>query len=60
MALFRRPNDDGVKRFESELRLRTYHLDKCANRAALGSLPSGCMTSTRRIYFLDHNTRTST
>jgi E3 ubiquitin-protein ligase NEDD4 len=34
-----------------------------ANRAALGPLPSGWemrMTSTRRIYFVDHNTRTTT
>lgn len=34
-----------------------------ANRAALGALPSGWemrMTSTRRIYFVDHNTRTTT
>ncbi|KAI9454451.1 HECT-domain-containing protein [Lactarius psammicola] len=34
-----------------------------ANRAALGSLPSGWemrMTSTRRVYFVDHNTRTTT
>ncbi|KAI9508971.1 hypothetical protein F5148DRAFT_822211 [Russula earlei] len=34
-----------------------------ANRAVLGPLPSGWemrMTSTRRIYFVDHNTRTTT
>ncbi len=34
-----------------------------ANRTALGPLPSGWemrMTSTRRIYFVDHNTRTTT
>jgi E3 ubiquitin-protein ligase NEDD4 len=34
-----------------------------ANRAALGALPSGWeirMTSTQRIYFVDHNTRTTT
>jgi E3 ubiquitin-protein ligase NEDD4 len=34
-----------------------------ANRTALGALPSGWemrMTSTRRIYFVDHNTRTTT
>ncbi|KAN0132223.1 hypothetical protein V8E53_009989, partial [Lactarius tabidus] len=34
-----------------------------ADRAALGPLPSGWemhMTSTRRIYFVDHNTRTTT
>ena len=34
-----------------------------ANRSALGPLPSGWemrMTSTRRIYFVDHNTRTTT
>jgi E3 ubiquitin-protein ligase NEDD4 len=34
-----------------------------ANRANLGPLPSGWemrMTSTRRIYFVDHNTRTTT
>jgi E3 ubiquitin-protein ligase NEDD4 len=34
-----------------------------ANRSTLGPLPSGWemrMTSTRRIYFVDHNTRTTT